>query len=70
MVTFPSNKLEKFFIIFKEDFAMQKLTTGKMTTKELAEWFGYSYSTFRKKKLNSKSVHIYGLLRQISLIET
>lgn len=29
---------------------MQKLTTGRMTTKELAEWFGYSYGTFRRKK--------------------
>mgnify|MGYP003416547890 FL=1 len=27
-----------------------KLKIGKMSTKELAEWFGVSYGTFRNKK--------------------
>lgn len=29
---------------------MSKLKIGKMTSKELATWFGYSYNTFRSKK--------------------
>lgn len=29
-----------------------KLRLGKMSTKELAEWFGLAYSTFRKRKEN------------------
>lgn len=31
---------------------MSKLKIGKMTSKELATWFGYAYSTYRKKKTN------------------
>lgn len=29
---------------------MKKLQLGKISTKELADWFGYSYNTFRSKK--------------------
>lgn len=30
---------------------MKQLQLGKFSSKELADWFGYSYSTYRKKKL-------------------
>lgn len=30
---------------------MKQLIMGKISSRELADWFGYSYSTYRKKKL-------------------
>lgn len=30
---------------------MKQLIIGKISSRELADWFGYSYSTYRKKKL-------------------
>ena len=35
-----------------------KLHLGKMTTKELAEWFGISGSTFRKKESKEKRLEV------------
>lgn len=29
---------------------MKQLQLGRISSKELADWFGYAYSTYRKKK--------------------
>lgn len=46
----PSKIAQIFKKFLKESGKMKQLQLGKIPSKELADWFGYSYSTYRKKK--------------------
>jgi hypothetical protein len=46
----PSKIAQVFKNFLKENKKMKPLQLGKISSKELVDWFGYSYSIYRKKK--------------------
>ena len=71
-------KLQVVIFIYDEVKNMQKLRLGKVTTKELANWFGISYGTFRNNKtqkldelkLYCEYEEIYGGINITKILDT